>query len=84
MKLLDREDEERYDRLDNINALGSNLRKLLNNRREKLVLVVTNADQQRGATPTLLPALARLGDLVSGIVMGTRHNSNITRFHVYH
>lgn len=65
VKLLDRDDEEKYDRLDNINALASNLRKVLDNRQEKLVLVVTNADQQRGATPTLFPALARLGDLVS-------------------
>lgn len=83
MKLLDREDEERYDRLDNINALASNLRKLLNERQEKLVLVVTNADQQRGATPTLLPALARLGDLVSNTTTGGIISDNC-RFRVSH
>lgn len=68
VKLLDLDDEdEKYDRLDNINALGSNLRKVLGRRpgSDKLVLVITNADLQRGATATLFPALARLGDLVS-------------------
>lgn len=66
VKALGKEDEvDRYDRMDSINAIGSNLRKLLQQRRERLVVIVVGADQQRGATPTLFPALARLGDLVS-------------------
>lgn len=56
---------DRYDKLDSINAIGSNLRRLLQQRKEKLVVILVGADQQRGATPTLFPALARLGDLVS-------------------
>lgn len=55
---------DKCDRLDNINALASNLRKLLSGREPPLVLVLHSADHQRGATPTLLPALARLGELV--------------------
>lgn len=58
------EDLDRYDRVDSINALASNLRRLLHKRTEKLVVVVVGVDQQRGATATLLPALARLGNLV--------------------
>ena len=66
VRALGKEDQEdRYDRLDSINAIGSNLRRLLQHRKEKLVVILVAADQQRGATPTLLPALARLGDLVS-------------------
>ncbi|KAK5096290.1 hypothetical protein LTR70_003071 [Exophiala xenobiotica] len=57
---------DRYDRLDSINALGSSLKRLLQHRKEKekLVVIIVGADQQRGATPTLFPALARLGDLI--------------------
>lgn len=66
MRLLGKEDDtERYDRLDSINALVSDLKKLLQKRKQKLVVVLAGVDQQRGATPTLLPALARLSDVVS-------------------
>ena len=61
-------DLDGYDRIDSINALVSNLRKLFQAREEKLVLVIVGADQQRGATATLFPALARLGELVSPFV----------------
>lgn len=65
VQFLRKEDDlDRYDRLDNINALASNLRKLFEKRKEKLVILITGADQQRGSTATLFPALARLGDLV--------------------
>jgi len=76
VKALGKEDQlDRYDRLDSINAIGSNLRKLLQQRKEKLVVIVTAADQQRGATPTLFPALARLGDLVSRSTKESRRSN---------
>jgi len=61
------EDLVRHDRVDGINALASNLRRLFQRRTKQLVMVVVGVDQQRGATPTLFPALARLGDLVQTI-----------------
>lgn len=65
VKHLNKEDLlDKCDRLDNLNALASNLRKILGGRAAPLVLVLMNADHQRGATATLLPALARLGELV--------------------
>ena len=67
VRALGKEDQDdRYDRLDSINAIGSNLTRLLQHRKEKqkLVVIIVGADQQRGATPTLFPALARLGDLI--------------------
>lgn len=57
-------EETRFDRIDSINALVGNLKKLLQNQQEKLVLVLAGADQQRGATASLFPAIARLGDVV--------------------
>ncbi|KAK6372616.1 hypothetical protein LTR64_004534 [Lithohypha guttulata] len=67
VKSLDSEgalEEARYDRLDSINALFGNLKKLLQPREEKLVVILACADQQRGATATLFPALARLCDSI--------------------
>lgn len=61
------EDVDKFDRLENINALASNLKKLLHLRHEPLVVIVAGADRQRGANAALFPALARLGDLVSRI-----------------
>jgi uncharacterized protein (UPF0261 family) len=65
VQVLEKEDEiDGLDRLDSINALASSLKRLLHSRQEKLLIVVNGADHQRGATVTLLPALARLPDLV--------------------
>ncbi|KAK5095263.1 hypothetical protein LTS08_008162 [Lithohypha guttulata] len=58
-------EEARYDRLDSTNALVGNLKKLLQARKERLIVILACADQQRGATTTLFPALARLGDSIS-------------------
>ncbi|KIW18306.1 hypothetical protein PV08_02594 [Exophiala spinifera] len=56
---------EQYDRVDSINALLANLRRL--NERDgqrKFVVVIEAIDKLKQAGPTLLPALARLGDQV--------------------
>jgi origin recognition complex subunit 5 len=58
------EDDEQYDRIDTVNALAVGLEKLFRRHAQKLVLVLDEIDEQRGAVATLLPALARLGDLV--------------------
>ncbi|OAP64759.1 hypothetical protein AYL99_00731 [Fonsecaea erecta] len=58
---------EHFDRTDSINALLGNLRKLSERvRGKKFVAVVEDADALKQPGPTLLPALARLGDLVPG------------------
>ena len=69
---LDQEDElDIYDKVESLNALQGILQKLFRrkNAENKLnvgfVLVLDGVDTQRGATPTLLPSLARLGDMVS-------------------
>jgi len=62
--LQQEEEIEIFDRVDNLNALVVSLQKLLKNRRRKFVLVLDGIDKQRGGTATLLPALARIGDLV--------------------
>ena len=54
-----------YEKVDSINALLGNLRKLFEKTNEKkFVLVIEDADDLRQAGATLLAALARLGDLV--------------------
>lgn len=66
VRKLDKQDElERYDRVDSINALYFNLRRLLDGRRRRFLLVLAEIDEQKGASHTLLPALARLGERVS-------------------
>jgi origin recognition complex subunit 5 len=55
---------EQYDRVDSLNGLTVGLQKLFQNYDQKLVLVLDGIDRQRGASPTLLPALTRLGDAV--------------------
>jgi origin recognition complex subunit 5 len=55
---------EQYDRVDGLNGLTVGLQKLFQNYDQKLVLVLDGIHRQRGASPTLLPALARLGDAV--------------------
>ena len=55
---------EQYDRVDSINALAVSLEKLFRKRGERITVVLDAIDKQRGAGATLLPALARLGNLV--------------------
>ena len=50
-------------RCENISALVSHLQRMLQDD-EKYTLVFDGIDQQREAPPTLLPALARLGEFV--------------------
>ncbi|EXJ70071.1 uncharacterized protein A1O5_07144 [Cladophialophora psammophila CBS 110553] len=59
---------DHFDRTDSINALLGNLRKLFERvvGQKKFVAVIEDADALRQSGPTLLPALARLGDLVPG------------------
>ena len=55
--------EEYSGRCENLSALTAHLQRLLKDR-EKFVLVFDGVDKQREAPPTLLPALARLGEFV--------------------
>jgi origin recognition complex subunit 5 len=55
---------EQHDRVDSLNSLVLGLQKLLQNYGQKVVLVLDGIDRQRGASPTLLPAIARLGETV--------------------
>ncbi len=56
---------DQYEKTDSINALLGNLRKLFERLGgRKFVLVVEDADELKQPSPTLLPALARLGSLV--------------------
>ena len=65
---LDLEAEaEQYDRLDSITALAVNLEKVCKKQVKKVVLVLDELEEPRGAVPTLLPSLANLGDLVYAI-----------------
>lgn len=51
-------------RCENISALAVHLQRVLQ-KQAKFVLVLDGIDKQREAPPTLLPALARLGEIVS-------------------
>lgn len=55
--------EEYNNRCENVSALVVHLERLLKDR-GKFVLVFDGVDKQRDAPPTLLPALARLGECV--------------------
>jgi origin recognition complex subunit 5 len=56
---------EQYDRIDSINALMGNLRKPFERvGQRRFVIVIEGIDRLKQAGPTLLPALARLGDQV--------------------
>jgi origin recognition complex subunit 5 len=56
---------EQYDRIDSINALLGNLRKLFERvGQRRFVVVIEGIDRLKQAGPTLLPALARSGDQV--------------------
>jgi origin recognition complex subunit 5 len=54
-------------RCENASVLAVQLQRLLGSTTQKLVLVLDGVDRQREAPPTLLPALARLGELVCGL-----------------
>lgn len=55
---------EGFDKTDSINALLGNLRKLFEGG-EKFVVVIQDIDRLKQSTPTLLPAIARLGEMVN-------------------
>ncbi|KAH0537043.1 hypothetical protein FGG08_006141 [Glutinoglossum americanum] len=54
-------------RCENVSALAVQLQLLLAGATQKLVLVFDGVDRQREAPPTLLPALARLGELIPNL-----------------
>jgi len=66
-------DRSPYFRTENLSALLVHLQRLLNEgsgsgingQTSKLVLVFDGIDKQRDAPPTLIPALARLSEIVS-------------------
>ena len=60
-------DRKPYSRCENISTLAIHLQRLLDGR-ERFVLVFDGIDRQREAPPTLLPALARFGEIV-GLTM---------------
>lgn len=68
--------EEHPGRCENLSALSVNLQKLLE-KRDKFVLVLDGVDKQREAPPTLLPALARLGEMMPQltVLLIVRHPS---------
>ncbi|KAK4550866.1 hypothetical protein LTR36_000446 [Oleoguttula mirabilis] len=53
-------------RCENISALAVHLQRLLG-KQDKFILVLDGIDRQREASPTLLPALARLGEMIPGL-----------------
>lgn len=57
---------EQYDKVDSLNVLLSNLRKLFEQagKDERLVLILEDVERLKQAGPTLLAALSRLGDQV--------------------
>lgn len=55
-------------RCENISALAVHLQKLLDGR-DKFILVFDGIDKQREAPPTLLAALARIGETVSNLTV---------------
>jgi origin recognition complex subunit 5 len=58
-------------RCENISTLVSHLQSMLRSH-DKFVLVFDGIDQQREAPPTLLPALARLGEFVRENIVALR------------
>ncbi|KAK5211443.1 hypothetical protein LTR20_007754 [Exophiala xenobiotica] len=67
---------EQYDRIDSINALLGNLRKLFERvGQRRFVVVIEGIDRLKQAGPTLLPALARLGDQIPGLSVLLTSNS---------
>jgi origin recognition complex subunit 5 len=62
-----------YDRVDSLNSLGVNLQRLFEGRKQRVILVLDTVEDVKGASTTLLPALARLGDMVSTEPQGVPH-----------
>jgi origin recognition complex subunit 5 len=62
--LEQQESIEEYDRVDSLNALSVGLQRLFRKLPRKLVVVLDAIDEVKGAGSTMLPALARLGDMV--------------------
>ncbi|OCL09213.1 hypothetical protein AOQ84DRAFT_291683 [Glonium stellatum] len=62
----DKVDRRPYSRCENISALAIHLQRLLDGR-ERFVLVFDGIDRQREAPPTLLPALARFGEIIPNL-----------------
>lgn len=60
---------EDYDRIDSLNALSVNLQQVFKSTAGKVVLVLDSVDEVKGAGLTMLPALARLGDIVGRHVL---------------
>ncbi|KIV86093.1 hypothetical protein PV11_01728 [Exophiala sideris] len=76
-------DIEQFDRVDSINALLGNLRKLYERAGpRKFVVVLEGIDRLRQPGPTLLPALARLGNQIPGLSIILTSNS--PRPHILH
>ncbi|KAI9836193.1 MAG: hypothetical protein M1819_001530 [Sarea resinae] len=61
-------DRESYGKCENISALAVHLQHLLEDR-GKFILVLDGIDRQREAPPTLLPALARLGETIPNLTI---------------
>jgi origin recognition complex subunit 5 len=60
----DKIDRRPYARTENLNSLVVNLQRMLEEYQDKFVLVFDGIDGQREAPPTLIPALARFGEMV--------------------
>ncbi|KAF2746718.1 hypothetical protein M011DRAFT_477944 [Sporormia fimetaria CBS 119925] len=60
-------DRRPYARTENLSTLAVNLQKILEERADKFVLVFDGIDGQREAPPTLLPALARFGEMIPNL-----------------
>jgi origin recognition complex subunit 5 len=58
-------DADQYGRIDSTIALAVGLEKLFERQDGKVTLVLDSIDKQIGQGPTLLPALARLSDMVN-------------------
>ena len=72
------EAEEEYNsRCENVSALVVHLQRLLKGY-EKFVLVFDGVDKQREAPPTLIPALARLGEFVRPMLPGSAAGLTLT------
>lgn len=63
---------EYYDKVDSLNALSANLQRLFKKTHQNLVLVLDAFDEVKGAGSTMLPALGRLGDMVSNKPLSTQ------------
>lgn len=67
-------DRSPYARTENLNSLLVNLQRMLEGRSGKFVLVFDGIDAQREAPPTLIPALARFGEMVRPPSIHTQPN----------